>query len=494
MSHPLPQVSEAHPTSASIVTQPPRTPQEFSPERAQLILGSSPTGQSRTPHRVHQPETPSPQVQKVGHSALGLNPSNSNFEALSTLIAEGLLSEHYVIRDMSGELDLVATDISIKQQENLIELFNSELASICEELGKRVLDKAPAVIALLTYGADPNRKVGNYTLLHLAAIEGNKDIAKLLLDKGAKVDVQDVCSTTPLHLAAIEGNKDIAKLLLDKGAEVDVQDVLSNTALHLAAREGYKDIVELLLVKRADIHARDFKGKTPLHWAVIQGERDIAALLLGQGANFEAQDSDGNTPLHSAVLMDKKDSADLLLTRGADVNAQNKQGKTPLDVAEMRGNKDITGMLRAALIKKRVLNIESEAFKSKTTPLHIAVNEQDVEVIAALLERGEDINAKDDFDNTPLHVAVGTGNENIVKLLIKSGADIEKYNLLRLTPLLEAVSSGNLRMVSLLLENGADTKGPDWHGFTPIKLLPEQTSAADREAVTHLLSNQNSAS
>ncbi|MCP5491894.1 MAG: ankyrin repeat domain-containing protein [Chlamydiales bacterium] len=276
MSHPSPQVSGAH---SAKFTKPPTTPQEFFPEIDQLILGSSPTVQSGTPHRVHLPETPSPQVQKVGHSALGLNPSNSNFEALSTLIAEGLLSEHYVIRGKSGELDLVATDISIKQQDNLIELFNSKLASICEELGKRVLDKAPAVIALLTYGADPNRKVGDYTLLHLAAIEGNKDIVEMLLAKDVKVDVQDVMGTTPLHLAAKKGNKDIAKLLLNRGAKVDVQDAEESTPLHLAAFKGNKDIVELLLQHGASIETQDRWGSTPLDLADREGKKDIVELL-----------------------------------------------------------------------------------------------------------------------------------------------------------------------------------------------------------------------
>ncbi|MCP5491893.1 MAG: ankyrin repeat domain-containing protein [Chlamydiales bacterium] len=258
MSHPSPQVSGAH---SAKFTKPPTTPQEFFPEIDQLILGSSPTVQSGTPHRVHLPETPSPQVQKVGHSALGLNPSNSNFEALSTLIAEGLLSEHYVIRGKSGELDLVATDISIKQQDNLIELFNSKLASICEELGKRVLDKAPTVIALLTYGADPNRKVGDYTLLHLAAFKGNKDIVELLLQHGASIETQDRWGSTPLDLADREGNKDIVELLrtkvenpnLQNGASAEAQGNSGLAPLHYAAREGYKDIVELLLDKGAKV-------------------------------------------------------------------------------------------------------------------------------------------------------------------------------------------------------------------------------------------------
>ena len=67
-------------------------------------------------------------------------------------------------------------------------------------------------------GADVNRKYGKTkaTLLHHAASTGNKDIAELLITKGANINAKDTpFGCTPLHVAT-EGNKEIVELLISK--------------------------------------------------------------------------------------------------------------------------------------------------------------------------------------------------------------------------------------------------------------------------------------
>ena len=67
-----------------------------------------------------------------------------------------------------------------------------------------------------------------------------------------------------LHYAAGEGRKEIAELLIAKGADVDAKDEEEWTPLHSAAYVGNKEIVELLIAKGADLNAKDDDGKTPL--------------------------------------------------------------------------------------------------------------------------------------------------------------------------------------------------------------------------------------
>ncbi|MBI5203673.1 MAG: ankyrin repeat domain-containing protein [Nitrospirae bacterium] len=80
-----------------------------------------------------------------------------------------------------------------------------------------------AVTELLNKGTDVNVKVGRYgwTALMYATNEGRTDIAKLLIDKGADVNVKNESGWTALILAAYPGRTDIAKLLIDKGADID---------------------------------------------------------------------------------------------------------------------------------------------------------------------------------------------------------------------------------------------------------------------------------
>ena len=72
---------------------------------------------------------------------------------------------------------------------------------------------------------------------------------------------------TALHYAA---NKEIAELLIAKGAEVNTKSDSESTPLHFAALNGRKEIVELLLANGADVNAKDGEGKTPLDWAYAE--------------------------------------------------------------------------------------------------------------------------------------------------------------------------------------------------------------------------------
>jgi len=75
----------------------------------------------------------------------------------------------------------------------------------------------------LAHGADVNRMdsapLFGTPLCH-ASYEGEADIVKLLLEKGALVDGNDLTATTPLMLAAQEGHLEIVKILLNEGAEL----------------------------------------------------------------------------------------------------------------------------------------------------------------------------------------------------------------------------------------------------------------------------------
>lgn len=61
----------------------------------------------------------------------------------------------------------------------------------------------------------------NVSPLHIAALWGRLEAARILVDKGAYLDVQDGYQQTPLHLACLGGHVAIVGLLLDSGAKAD---------------------------------------------------------------------------------------------------------------------------------------------------------------------------------------------------------------------------------------------------------------------------------
>ncbi|WP_114364201.1 ankyrin repeat domain-containing protein [Ciceribacter lividus] len=74
------------------------------------------------------------------------------------------------------------------------------------------------------YGADVNQTTtSGYTLLMLAAGEGNEFLARRLIRWGARVDEQDSTGQTALMYAANSGHGDIARLLIESGADAAIE-------------------------------------------------------------------------------------------------------------------------------------------------------------------------------------------------------------------------------------------------------------------------------
>jgi ankyrin repeat protein len=109
------------------------------------------------------------------------------------------------------------------------------------------------------------------------ASAGNIEIVRILLDKGANVNVPRKDGITPLHLASNQGSVEIVKLLLDKGAKVDVKGGKNSiTPLMLASMNGHTEVVKLLLERGADPRLKSF-GSTAFDYAKND---EIKALLV----------------------------------------------------------------------------------------------------------------------------------------------------------------------------------------------------------------------
>ena len=90
------------------------------------------------------------------------------------------------------------------------------------------------------------------TPLHLASQEGHVEVARVLLQDGAKVSDQDGCGWTPLHWASKCGHVDLARFLMEEGADVTAIDKERRSPLHLASKNGHKKVIQLLIKHGAD--------------------------------------------------------------------------------------------------------------------------------------------------------------------------------------------------------------------------------------------------
>ncbi|SKB89751.1 Ankyrin repeat-containing protein [Parapedobacter luteus] len=104
---------------------------------------------------------------------------------------------------------------------------------------------------LLAKGADPNIQSHNgYNVypLHAAISSGFDNIAKMLIEAGAEVNVFQASRISPLHLASQTGNIDLIILLLENGALIEVKNDMGKTASDLAAEKGHVEIANILKV------------------------------------------------------------------------------------------------------------------------------------------------------------------------------------------------------------------------------------------------------
>ncbi|MDF2432372.1 MAG: uncharacterized protein JWP44_2003 [Mucilaginibacter sp.] len=121
-----------------------------------------------------------------------------------------------------------------------------------------------------------------FTPLGLACYFGQYEIARYLVLKGADVNLpsNNGFRVYPLHSASAGNYTQIARMLIENNAQVNVKQQAGATALHSAAQNGNIDLLILLLEHGADVNVRMEGGKLPADLAREKGFEEIAAALV----------------------------------------------------------------------------------------------------------------------------------------------------------------------------------------------------------------------
>jgi hypothetical protein len=190
-----------------------------------------------------------------------------------------------------------------------------------EPLIKAAMDNdLEAVKQLLLFeGADVNvldKHYGTTALAH-AFMNGNREMMRELLWRGARVNTRLSYKQTALMRLRDDTPVEAVRDLLDAGAKVNLRDEDGNTALIFAAEQGRADVVELLLKSGAKVNVNNTEGRTPLLNGAAAGSSDAVRLLLQAGANHSPRDAEGHTAIWHARDNDADETAALLLAYGA---------------------------------------------------------------------------------------------------------------------------------------------------------------------------------
>src|SRR5258708_22941901 len=185
-----------------------------------------------------------------------------------------------------------------------------------------------------------------------SAIRSN-DLAKLksILASGPNPrnasNQKDARGLPPLMYAAAVGSADAMKILIDKGADVNVKNAFDSTALMWSVTDLTK--VRMLVDHSADVNATSKQGHTPLLLAAMSdGSSPILRLLIAKGANVKAVDNNKVNGLLASSEANDIDAVRIFLDAGLDVNSTDFTTYTPLMNAAGRGN---TAMVKLLLSK-----------------------------------------------------------------------------------------------------------------------------------------------
>lgn len=152
---------------------------------------------------------------------------------------------------------------------------------------------------LLTYAIEANNIQRIQYLLSLdvpigtalidATTHNRLDIACLLITNGANLDIHikyetDDTGDTALIRASRCGHIEMVRLLIEKGADVNMADQFDETALMTACEYHHNEIVRYLLDAGADIHHEGYDGNTALKMAIKHDYKDIVRILVEKGA------------------------------------------------------------------------------------------------------------------------------------------------------------------------------------------------------------------
>lgn len=372
-----------------------------------------------------------------------------------------------------------------------------------------------AIKTILRTGLNPNssRTKMCLTPLQHASKTGNLELARLLLDAGAKVNMRSSslpgASLTPLMLAVQTRRTDLVNLLIAAGASVNTKDTDDgDSALMIATKLENIDLVQTLILAGADVNCVNFEGKSVISLAVGTGSTELIQYILDAGSE------EMGSAVVSATSQGDTEIIQLLLDAGGDIDYPSGEGLTALTVAIMQNNPEL-----AEFLLRKGANVNGSASRPSSnrgcyrycpcsediprmTPLQATSLRDMTKLARILLEAGADVNTPiiclSLYETFPLYaevsnygdgyllstmgnalqIAVLRQNQKLAKLLLDAGADVNAAASKPdgKTALQAAVEKGDKYLVKCLLEAGANVNAAasEEHGRTALQAAVEK--------------------
>jgi ankyrin repeat protein len=275
------------------------------------------------------------------------------------------------------------------------------------------------------------------TPLHLAAqlLSCTTRTFQKLLENTETENVNkiDKVGYTPLHWAFYFGSLEEIKMLIDKGADIEI-NVNGESPLHLAVqrwgnapKKEFRKIMELLAhtqITKKLLETKNRKGYTALHTTLQLQSETFATFLLEQGADVNIANKDGSTPLHLAVQWPgcPEELLGRILNSTKNLHAKNHGGKTALHCAL-----ESQSSIACKMLLKKKKNGVNVATANGEIALHLAAKWPGIgdDMFTTILGKTTKINKLDSIGRTPLHCALLFKSVEATEILLNESATVD---------------------------------------------------------------------
>lgn len=232
-----------------------------------------------------------------------------------------------------------------------------------------------------------------------------------------------------------------------------------------------------------------------LYHAAILGRCEIVKDLVKNGADVNYED-----PLKQSVLLKTVMSAasgesdeilEFLLQNGSNINHRSINGQSDFMFLMVSNRLNYLFLTR---FLDSLCEIKETDLRTGGSYLHLVFNRPDDEnkilILKKLLDKGLEINGKDNNDDTPLHLMAAIADCESMRFLVENGADVQARNRLGETALHTLASSNEFDgfpdSLNFLMEMGLDINQTDSSGKTALHhaLMSKDT---DEKAIEELI-------
>ncbi|CAL1535427.1 unnamed protein product [Lymnaea stagnalis] len=351
---------------------------------------------------------------RTGKTALVLASENGHNETARLLMKYGACVEGkysclspVALAAVNGHIETVALLIEHGANLNKTDLFDDKsVLNIASEKGYNDMVKM-----LLKNGANVNDESCEASLMY-AVRNGHTDVAETLIDGGADIDYKCPKGFSVLETSLMCGQQDIAKLLIERGAKLD-------GALMRAIACKFTDVVHILINK--DVNEKDTCGKTMLIIAATCGETELVTTLIEKGSDVDEKDDNGMTPLMYASNKGFKNVVEKLIEHGACINESCQQGMTALMYASQTGCTDVV-----TLLIDNGANLNMKAMNGDTALIFATINEHS-KTVEVLIDKGADVHILGKNGMSARQIAIiNISNKEILNIFIQKRCLVSK--------------------------------------------------------------------